>query len=698
MAKQNPKEDFEDLPTSVAEFVKELIKKMGYRRKVREDVRAELTAHFQDALKDCRTDEEKNKEAKRLIAEFGDVKMLAILLRRAKKRCRPLWRTVVARTFQGIGVLLLCLVFYTIWFSLGEPTIRVDYLAMLNQMSRPELRSEDNAWPHYEKAISLYVPPSPVVEQFTNYRRNHKEYKDIVWLKGLLEDYQQEVSEWLAQNQKHWDNFTSEQQAVVLKCFEYNWVPFPKMAYGGENEWVAKTFVAMTEYVLRCIKEGTELTSSLWGAGLPGSEWPGFPEAELKDWLKNRKVPANFIDGVSVAVLHEAAKRYKNLPEDTGSPLTDVEYEYMSPWIEQNKAAWQQFVTGTRKQYYYQTYTLDPNSASESLWAIVMPHLRAFRDLSRLGIWRSRAARAQGKKAESIEVCLAVARAGSHWQPRGTLIEQLVGLAVSNLAHEEILRIAETQDLSAAELEKIQQQLSQLYAEGYPLMDIEGERLAFLDIVQRAFTEGGPGGGHLLPIEWPEWASSEYDPIENRFSMPLYTAASMVHAGRSKTIAKANQVYDQQAKLAKMTPYQRHVSDVRTSDELLDSVPRYRFFLIQIFMPAADRVSELTYRGKMLHEATLTVLAIRRWRLEKNDYPANLNELVAAGLIEYLPMDPCSDKPLVYKKTGDGFTLYSVGCNFTDDGGEPGRDRDGRISRWRDNGDEVIWPLPRPGE
>jgi len=111
-------------------------------------------------------------------------------------------------------------------------------------------------------------------------------------------------------------------------------------------------------------------------------------------------------------------------------------------------------------------------------------------------------------------------------------------------------------------------------------------------------------------------------------------------------------------------------------------------------MPAKDRVSEIAYRGKASYQATITVLALRRWRLEKNEYPANLDELVAAGYLKELPADPFSDKPLVYKKTGDDFTLYSVGCNFKDDGGESGKDSKGRPTKWRGNGDTVFWPVP----
>ena len=75
-----------DLPQVAVEYIDSVIKAMKYRKKVRAEVRKELTAHFADALAGCEADEEKQQVAEELIAEFGDVKLLAKLMRRAKKR------------------------------------------------------------------------------------------------------------------------------------------------------------------------------------------------------------------------------------------------------------------------------------------------------------------------------------------------------------------------------------------------------------------------------------------------------------------------------------------------------------------------------------------------------------------------------------------------------------------------------------
>ena len=280
------KSDSKRLPECVAEYVRRLMKKMRYRRKVRDEVKAELTAHFEDELKDCKSSEEQQQKAQQLITDFGDIKLLAILLRRAKKRCRPLWRTIMARTFQVIGILIVCFIFYVIWFSFGEPTIRVDYVKLLNRMNQPDILQQDNAWPHYEKAIELYVPQSPVVKQYVSYRSRGKARQDALRQKKLLLDNSRQIQAWLENNKKYWDNFNPEQQSVIRKCFEYDWVPFPKIVHQNYSDWQATPIERMTEHIIRCINENTELTEPHPRGLLPSNVHPEFPNDELKEWLK----------------------------------------------------------------------------------------------------------------------------------------------------------------------------------------------------------------------------------------------------------------------------------------------------------------------------------------------------------------------------------------------------------------------------
>ena len=113
-------------------------------------------------------------------------------------------------------------------------------------------------------------------------------------------------------------------------------------------------------------------------------------------------------------------------------------------------------------------------------------------------------------------------------------------------------KILTTKKLSAIDLKWLQQQLLQIYPDGFPLIDTEGERLLFLDTVQHLFTDGGVGGGHLIPKQWisflQETDSVDYPydyahEFEEYFFM-AYAATSMIHARRDETIAKACEIYD----------------------------------------------------------------------------------------------------------------------------------------------------------
>ena len=67
MTNKESKTLFDNLPGCAADYIRLVIKKMRWQKKARADVQAELIAHFEDALKDCKTDGEKERKAKEII-------------------------------------------------------------------------------------------------------------------------------------------------------------------------------------------------------------------------------------------------------------------------------------------------------------------------------------------------------------------------------------------------------------------------------------------------------------------------------------------------------------------------------------------------------------------------------------------------------------------------------------------------------
>ncbi len=186
-----------DLPQSAQDFIKLVIKKMRYRRKVRRDVKAELIAHFEDELAGCTDEQQRDRKVKELIEQFGDAKLLGILLRRAKKRCRPLWRTVVARTFQTIGVLILCLIIYVAWFLSGKPVITTNYVEVMNEAAKPfaDAGPNLNAAPFYEKAAEE-------LEKMEEDKQIPKEIDELFGTKyaDLTSEQKELIDQWLKEN------------------------------------------------------------------------------------------------------------------------------------------------------------------------------------------------------------------------------------------------------------------------------------------------------------------------------------------------------------------------------------------------------------------------------------------------------------------------------------------------------------------
>jgi len=209
------KQSFEHLPVCSVEFIKLVIKKMRYRKKVRADVLAELAAHFEDELKDCKTDEDREQKAQHLIVEFGDVKLLGILLRRAKKRCRPLWRTVVARAFQTAGIIIVCFILYVVWFLSGKPIITTNYVAELNRMVRPVADENLNAAPLYVKAANLVEKLPDETKELLS-----KKYKEVT------SEEKQLIEKWLNENKEILE------LVIVGSKKPYYW---PKYETGEEN-------------------------------------------------------------------------------------------------------------------------------------------------------------------------------------------------------------------------------------------------------------------------------------------------------------------------------------------------------------------------------------------------------------------------------------------------------------------------------
>ena len=126
---------------------------------------------------------------------------------------------------------------------------------------------------------------------------------------------------------------------------------------------------------------------------------------------------------------------------------------------------------------------------------------------------------------------------------------------------------------------------------------------------------------------------------------------------------------------------------------------------LKILAPAVDRVNEISYQAKAKAkakaeakaeaQALVATIAILRYKQRRETYPNSLDELIAGGYLKEFPVDSYSDKSLVYKKADNKFLLYSVGMNFTDDGGKVAKRDNGRVKKYAGEGNWVFWPVSK---
>ncbi|MHC4570985.1 MAG: hypothetical protein ACYS0C_02765 [Planctomycetota bacterium] len=534
------------VPENACELIKAIIRQMRYRKEVRQDVMAELVAHFEDELKDCKSGEEKEQKAQQLIADFGDVKLLGVLLRRAKKRCRPFWRTVAARTFQTIGILILCFIIYTAWFLTGKPVVTVDYVAEFNKLVRPAADNSLNASPLYDEAAELY------------------------------EKLPDEVRELLG-------------------------------------------------------------------------------------------------------------KRYKEASPE--------ERRAIEQYLSENKEALDLVAVGAKKPYYWRRYI--SRKEEYGMMGILMPHLAEFRRLAYSLRSRAYLHVEDGRYEDAFSDIKTCYRFGRHLSGNKTLVEQLVSIAIRAVSVQTLRGILSEHQMNSATLTKLQEDFEQMIADEDFTVSLKFEKLTKYDEIQRCFTADRLGGGHisLEGLRRYQMLAGEgilYFAVLERFLMaPLHILFTHPNKQESREMADRCNTYWE--KIAHKTPARIRAENIEVGRQAMELIKGN--ILLEMLAPAYSRVIEISYRLPADVGSTLTIIAILRYRQDKRGYPGSLEKLIEANYLKELPMDPWSDKPLVYKKTDEDFILYSFGQNCKDDGGQVHRDDKGIVKLWADEGDAVFWPV-----
>ena len=393
--------------------------------------------------------------------------------------------------------------------------------------------------------------------------------------------------------------------------------------------------------------------------------------------------------------------RWPSWPGD----MNEVQLKATKDWLSANKQAFEYFEEGSKKPHYWQEM---PEEKTRT-WEIIFPPISNYRLLSIALCSRAKIDALEGQTGKAFDETIACFEAGNHLIKSRRGLEQMVGQAILNLSFNTIFEILYNTKPKVQDLARLQNQLEEKMDKNLTF-DFELDKIIINDFIQHIFSDDGKGNGHLIHQEAERIWEKSYiiQPQKHSFgdfldaifsrraktpdneTRPFFKRA-IKGPDRKQTMEKFDEIFKNLDEFQQMTPWQLHNKGIDPEQQSRDKINSD--WLIRdiggflIYYPI-----ELFKRSEAEQSAVITTIALLRFKSDKGDYPDNLNELIQSGYVKQLPQDPYKDGPLTYKKVGDDFTLYSLGPDFDDDGGQM-TSGIRSLGWWGNEGDTAFWPV-----
>lgn len=413
------------------------------------------------------------------------------------------------------------------------------------------------------------------------------------------------------------------------------------------------------------------------------------------EWLNEHWRPKDKEARNAATYYGQAARLYVKPPSELGRKVetatpkledyNDVELRLLASWLHENAPVLAKLRQGAKTPHYWPIYdTNESDLGAPNFMGGAMEALSEYRHLVFALNHGSAYEVHQGNLQDGLDDCFVIRRLGRHLQGRGVLLEQLVGIALENLAYSRVLGILyDEPNVSVQILTCVWDELLVLRDEHRSVISLDGEKAFWYDAIQRTFTDDGKGGGHALRDGFPYAAGDWRDNLLGIFAFN--------YPDRRETIAMVERFFEGVQKSLTALPSQEDSTSASNGQD----EAALGNMLLSLLPSAYGRIGQQVWALKTHEAAAIVTVAILSYRSDKGEYPASLGELLNAGYLSKPPQDPFGQGALAYKVTTDGFLLYSCGENLTDDGGVQGTDKYGKPRMWAHNGDWVFWPVPQ---
>jgi hypothetical protein len=373
-------------------------------------------------------------------------------------------------------------------------------------------------------------------------------------------------------------------------------------------------------------------------------------------------------------------------------PWTREEFPHLANWLQANQKHLDKIVAASHLPHGYSPIVYDSDSSyPHTLICVLLPTANPIRDAAQALQCRAMYRTASSQTGPAINDLFACRRLARLLLSCPLLVNYLVAGNIEVDTSNSFLQLVASRELSREDLEDLRRQSTALP----PLPRIAdyflGERLSHLDAACFIARNGLHTLSKIVSAILEMSANGEAKPRTETKWHPTAGEITSMLVRWDEPLRDANQWHDRLARIAQLEDRNGQEAevvqfdkDLRTLHDQSREIPtRTGFWFNPRRMPT--QITSRILTGIMLpglsaainsdkrfqtHRAMFEIgLALAEYRIDHKAYPEKLEELIP----NYLPnvaVDAFGHRPLIYRKTDDGYLMYSMGNDGKDDGGK----------------------------
>ncbi|MFN0199261.1 MAG: hypothetical protein ACKVT0_21125 [Planctomycetaceae bacterium] len=332
-------------------------------------------------------------------------------------------------------------------------------------------------------------------------------------------------------------------------------------------------------------------------------------------------------------------------------------------WLDDNRPALERWRRGTEKPdfLFVQPKTLNFSTSTETL--------QEYRPLDRLAALESSRLLAEGQHNEAWIWSRAILRFSRHVGQHGYLIERLTGASLYQAGVNSTLALAHDPSVTEELLRQMLQESTAIAEKTVPQsVTIKCEYLSINNTMNdpKYLLDDDTDTLERLKIRMGAYFVAEFRLVQLLSQHYVANILDQIDLPMK----------DRQPRIGSVEVFQRDPAKTYPPDVLPPETIEERAkksWTFRAMMISAYRQLDYACLNELTRQRTLEIcLASQIYQKMNGAYPKDLDDLVRAGILDEIPIDPYSKtgERMHYRVTADGVLAWSIGYNGIDDGGE----------------------------